>query len=66
MHVLIIGIAVVWFVDILASKFDVREKLDAQPLLFRWVLYYLLVMSVIIFGIYGNAYDASAFVYGGF
>ena len=66
MHVLIIGIAVVWFVDILASKFDVREKLDAQPLLFRWVVYYLLVMSVIIFGIYGNAYDASAFVYGGF
>ena len=43
-----------------------REKLDAQPLLFRWVVYYLLVMSVIIFGIYGNAYDASAFVYGGF
>ncbi|MDO5702258.1 MAG: MBOAT family O-acyltransferase [Lachnospiraceae bacterium] len=66
MHVVIIGIAIVWFVDILSSKFDVRAKLDEQPLVFRWVLYYLLVMSVIIFGIYGNAYDATAFVYGGF
>ncbi len=64
--VVIAGIAVVWLVDILASRFDVRAKLDEQPLLLRWVLYYCLVMAVIIFGIYGNAYDASAFVYGGF
>ena len=52
--------------DILSARFDVRKKIDEQPLVFRWVLYLALVMSVVIFGIYGKAYDAKAFVYGGF
>ena len=65
-HVVLIGLAVVWLVDILSARFDVRKKIDEQPLVFRWVLYLALVMSVVIFGIYGKAYDAKAFVYGGF
>ena len=60
------GLLVVWIVDIAASKGSVREKIDRWPLVLRWVVYYALVMSVVIFGIYGQAYDAGAFVYGGF
>lgn len=44
----------------------VREKLSEQNLLFRWLIYYLLVFSVIIFGFYGPGYDASAFIYENF
>lgn len=44
----------------------VRERLSEQNLLFRWLIYYLLFFSVIIFGFYGPGYDASAFIYENF
>lgn len=63
---LAVSILVVWAVDILSLKGSVRERIDGMPLPVRWILYYGLVISVIVFGIYGESYDASAFVYGGF
>jgi len=65
-HVVFVFLLIVWIVDILSEKFDVREKLDKWPLVLRWLVYFALILSVVIFGIYGQAYDASSFVYGGF
>ena len=58
---------VLFIVDVFKYKgIDVREKLSEQGIVFRWILYYGLIFSVIIFGIYGPEYDASSFIYMGF
>ena len=66
MLLLVVSLIAVWIVDILSAKGSVRGRIDSLPMVLRWLIYYALVLSVVIFGIYGEAYDASAFVYGGF
>jgi hypothetical protein len=41
----------------------VRDTLEKQNLLFRWMLLLGLIFAVIIFGYYGPGYDASSFIY---
>ena len=45
---------------------NIREKLNEQNLLFRWIVYLLIIFSILIFGIYGRGYAAKSFIYGGF
>lgn len=47
-------------------KINVREKLNEQNLVFRWLVYLFIIFSVLIFGIYGRGYAAKSFIYGGF
>ncbi len=61
--VLIISLIVLFVVELIARKGDVREKLFQQNLLFRWGIIYILVFGVIIFGCYGAGYDAASFIY---
>lgn len=51
------------FVSSLQQKIRIRETLAAQNLVFRWSLYLLLFVAVLIFGCYGGDYDAAAFIY---
>src|SRR5574344_668497 len=44
---------------------DVRKKIDEQNIIFRYVIYLVLVFSLLTFGLYGYGYDASSFIYGG-
>ena len=44
-------------------KKPVRLWLWEQNLVFRWIMLYLLLFGVIIFGLYGSDYDAAAFIY---
>lgn len=64
LSILIIAIMVLFIVDIFKyKKIDIREKLSEQGIIFRWILYYSLIFSIIIFGIYGPHYNASQFIY---
>lgn len=64
---LAVGILVMLVVGILGElNINIRKELEKQNLLFKWMIYYLIIFSVIIFGIYGKGYDASSFIYGGF
>ena len=57
---------VIWIVSIIQEKHsdtNMREMLDKKPFILRFVVYYVLIMAVIIFGIYGSGYAASDFVY---
>lgn len=42
---------------------DIRHLLDKKPFALRFILYFLCIMAVIIFGIYGSGYAAADFVY---
>ena len=44
-----------------------KEKLiSSQHIIIRWVLYYIVIWSIWIFGSYGYGFDANDFIYGGF
>lgn len=45
------------------QKVDIKGVLARQNIWFRCLIYYGLIFTVLIFGIYGPAYDASAFIY---
>lgn len=39
------------------------DALERKNRVTRWLAYYALAFAVIIFGVYGGMYDASAFIY---
>ncbi|MBR2742882.1 MAG: MBOAT family protein [Clostridia bacterium] len=54
---------VVWAVSMMQERFSIRERLANQNIIFRWVVMYLAIFAVIIFGEYGVGYDPAAFIY---
>lgn len=45
---------------------DVIQKIEEEHLIYRWIVYYALIFSILIFGIYGEGYSTKDFIYGGF
>lgn len=65
--VVILGILMIIAVDVLHEKKEsVRNIIAAQPILIRWSIYYIGFIAVIILGIYGEGFNPSDFIYGGF
>lgn len=65
-NVLFISLGVMLLIEVLQSKFKIREKISEQNMLFRWMLWFILIFSTLIFGFYGPGYDPADFIYGGF
>lgn len=67
-RVAIFSIAVLFIVDLFRNddKMRLRNLLSQQGIIFRWFVYFAALFFIIIFGIYGPAYDASSFIYAGF
>ncbi len=67
MVVLAISVLILLVVGILQERgVKIRQTLAKQNILFRWGIILALLAFVLIFGIYGPAYDASDFIYGNF
>ena len=65
--IVVIGVVIMFVVSLLQEKgINIREKISRQNVIFRWILYYGIIFTIIIFGIYGPGYDASSFIYGQF
>lgn len=65
--ILMISISIFVVTSILREhKISIRDKFEKQNLLFRWIVLYGLMFSIIIFGIYGNGYNVQNFIYGQF
>ena len=45
------------------KKKDIYRWIVTKPLAARWVLYWVLIFSSVIFGVYGPSYDAAPFIY---
>lgn len=65
-NLMILSIGFLWFISILQTRGSVRESLSKWNAVFRWGFYCIAFLTVMIFGIYGSGYDASAFVYMGY
>lgn len=60
----VIVIGILFLVSLAKEKgVHIRETIDKLPLPVRWAIYYMAVISIIIFGVYGPGYDASSFLY---
>ncbi len=57
------GIFILLIVGILQEKFSIREKLEEQNLIFRWIIYLGALFAVIIFGHYGPGFTQAEFIY---
>ena len=44
----------------------IRERVNAQPLVIRWGIYIAAIWTIWVFGSYGESFDATGFIYGGF
>lgn len=61
---LILGLLVLLIVDVIHEKRrSIFAIVNRQTLWFRWILYIGLIWYIILFGIYGVAYDTSQFIY---
>ncbi|MBQ1437754.1 MAG: MBOAT family protein [Ruminococcus sp.] len=64
--VLLIGMAIIFTASVIQERHPdttIRVMLDQKPLALRFVLLYLGVIAVVIYGIYGSGYNAADFVY---
>lgn len=61
-----ITIVLLFAIDALQERFRLRQAFARQNIVFRWIILYAAIFSVLIFGIYGPGYDASQFIYNNF
>ncbi len=60
----LVCIGLLWAVSYAQEKgVCVRERIAGSNLVFRWAVYYIAVIAIVIFGIYGPGYDAASFIY---
>ena len=59
----VVCILVLWCVAMLQERGSVRERIAGSNIVFRWMIYYIAIFAVLIFGIYGPGYDAASFIY---
>ena len=62
-YLMLITITVLFVVDVIRIKYPIRVILEKQNLVFRWGLYYMVILIILIFGVYGVLFDASSFIY---
>ena len=63
-RVLLIGIAFMILVDLsLQWKKNLADAILRQPIWFRWLVLYVGIAVILIFGVYGAQYDAADFIY---
>lgn len=62
--VMLSGIGILLFSDIMAYRgCRLSDLLEAQPLVFRWTVYILSILAIVVFGVWGTNYDAAGFIY---
>ena len=55
--ILFIAIIILFVIGILREKnINIREEISKKHIVIRWLIYYILIFSIIIFGAYGKGY----------
>lgn len=66
LNVLLISIIILWIVDYKQQTCSIRESVAKLNGMIRWFLYAVLVLSVVVFGIYGPGFSMNGFAYANF
>lgn len=61
--VAIYGIIIIFVVDFLKQKMNIREEFMKQNYVFRVIGILSLLYAIVIFGMYGSGYNAASFIY---
>ena len=62
--VLAVAVVVVFIISLLQEKgIHIREAVGRRNIVLRWTLYFLMLIAILVFGIYGPEYDAASFIY---
>ena len=61
--VALFGIGAILVINMLQRNKDLCGQLSKQNTVFRWAVYILAVISVLIFGIYGSGFNVQEFIY---
>lgn len=62
----VLSLIILLIVSILQQKEGLRDRIARRNIVIRWVIWYALLFSVILFGYYGPGYSAAEFIYQGF
>ncbi len=64
MFILFVAVIILLGVSVLQENgMKIRETLSKQNIVFRWAIYFIALIFVLVFGIYGPSYDAADFIY---
>lgn len=58
-----LSILILIMVSLIRRKSSLRDIIAKRNIVIRWSVYFILLFTVLIFGIYGPGYDASEFIY---
>jgi len=64
--ILTLAVLLILYVSLASRAGSFREKLSKKPLIVRYLSYFGLIISILIFGAYGIGYDSSQFIYSQF
>lgn len=56
-------VGVIFIIDIFRKRFNVSEFFGRSFFLLRWVIYAILIVAFLVFGMYGGTFDANDFIY---
>ena len=66
-YVLVLSLIVFFIVSVLKERgYNILAKLDKCRAPFRWLVYYVIIFTILCFGRYGSGYDPSKFLYTNF
>ncbi|MGN0967308.1 MAG: MBOAT family O-acyltransferase [Candidatus Coprovivens sp.] len=61
--ILLVSFLIVYILELLSTKYDISKIFYERNIIIRWIFYYILIFTIIIFGIYGPGFDATEFIY---
>lgn len=64
--VMIFGLLLMFVVSLYQQSGSVRVLVSQQNLIFRWAVWIFLILTVLVFGMYGANYNPADFIYNGF
>ncbi|NLJ97338.1 MAG: MBOAT family protein [Clostridiales bacterium] len=64
--VLLFAVLLILWVSLASRRESFRERLASWPMALRYISYFVLIISILIFGAYGVGYDSSQFIYSQF
>ena len=61
--VLLISVCILWIISMLQKRGSVRDRIQKQNFVLRYMIYLVGIFTILIFGIYGPGYSAAQFIY---